>query len=38
MILAFEGDLVVGQMAAVVRRNPDKPTEIYIDGSATFVM
>jgi ribosomal protein S18 acetylase RimI-like enzyme len=37
MLLALEGDLVVGQCAAVLHKHPDKPTELYIDevGTAT---
>jgi ribosomal protein S18 acetylase RimI-like enzyme len=37
MVLAFEGDLVVGQCAGVLHRHPDKPTELYVDelGTAT---
>ncbi len=31
MFLAVAGDLVVGQVAAVVHRHPDQPTELYID-------
>lgn len=31
MVLAMAGDLVVGQVAAVVHRHPDQPTELYID-------
>lgn len=31
MVLAFEGELVVGQCAGVLHRHPDKPTELYID-------
>ena len=31
MVLAFEGDLVVGQCAGVIHHHPDKPTELYID-------
>jgi ribosomal protein S18 acetylase RimI-like enzyme len=31
MIVALDGDLVVGQVAAVVHRHLDKPTELYID-------
>lgn len=31
MLLAMVGDLVVGQVAAVVHRHPDKPTELYVD-------
>jgi ribosomal protein S18 acetylase RimI-like enzyme len=35
MLLAVDGDLVVGQCAAVVHRHPDKPTELYIDELGT---
>ena len=37
MVLAFDGDLVVGQCAGVIHRHPDKPTELYVDevGTAT---
>jgi aminoglycoside 6'-N-acetyltransferase I len=37
MVLALEGNLVVGQCAAVIHRHPDKPTELYVDevGTAT---
>jgi ribosomal protein S18 acetylase RimI-like enzyme len=37
MVLALDGDLVVGQCAAVIHKHPDKPTELYIDevGTAT---
>ena len=31
MIVAIAGDEVVGQIAAVVHRHPDKPTELYVD-------
>jgi ribosomal protein S18 acetylase RimI-like enzyme len=31
MVLAFEGELVVGQCAGVIHRHPDKPTELYVD-------
>ena len=31
MIVALDGDLIVGQVAAVVHRHPDKPTELYLD-------
>src|ERR1700688_4928003 len=31
MIVAVSGGEVVGQVAAVVHRHPDKPTELYID-------
>ena len=37
MVLAFDGDLVVGQCAGVVHHHPDKATELYVDevGTAT---
>ena len=35
MILAFEGDLVVGQCAGVIHHHPDKPTELYVDEVGT---
>jgi ribosomal protein S18 acetylase RimI-like enzyme len=35
MVLALEGDLVVGQVAAVVHWHPDKPVELYIDEVGT---
>lgn len=35
MVLAFEGDLVVGQCAGVIHRHPDKTTELYIDEVGT---
>jgi aminoglycoside 6'-N-acetyltransferase I len=35
LVLALEGDLVVGQVAAVVHRHPDKPVELYIDEVGT---
>ena len=35
MVIAFEGDLVVGQCAGVLHRHPDKPTELYIDEVGT---
>ncbi|WP_222926925.1 GNAT family N-acetyltransferase [Sphingomonas gilva] len=31
MALAFDGDRVVGQVAAVIHRHPDKPAELYLD-------
>jgi len=31
MIVAVDGDLVVGQAAAVIHKHPDKPDELYID-------
>ncbi|MEQ1769926.1 MAG: GNAT family N-acetyltransferase [Devosia sp.] len=35
MVLAFEGNLVIGQCAAVIHRHPDKPTELYVDEVGT---
>ena len=35
MVLALEGDLVVGQCAAVIHRHPDKTTELYVDEVGT---
>jgi aminoglycoside 6'-N-acetyltransferase I len=37
MVLALDGDLVVGQCAGVVHRHPDKVTELNVDevGTAT---
>jgi ribosomal protein S18 acetylase RimI-like enzyme len=35
MLLAMEGDLVVGQCAAVLHKHPDKPTELYVDEVGT---
>src|SRR4051812_45861398 len=35
MVLAFEGDLVVGQCAGVIHRHPDKATELYVDEVGT---
>lgn len=31
MLLAVDDGLVVGQIAAVVHRHPDQPTELYLD-------
>lgn len=31
MVVALSGDLVVGQVMAIIHRHPDKPTELYID-------
>ncbi len=31
MLVAFHAGEVVGQVAAVIHRHPDKPTELYID-------
>jgi ribosomal protein S18 acetylase RimI-like enzyme len=35
MVLALEGELVVGQCAGVIHRHPDKPTELYVDEVGT---
>lgn len=35
MVLAFDGELVVGQCAGVIHRHPDKPTELYVDEVGT---
>lgn len=35
MVLALEGDLVVGQCAAVLHHHPEKPTELYVDEVGT---
>lgn len=37
MVLALDGDLVVGQCVGVVHHHPDKVTELYVDevGTAT---
>ena len=35
MVLAFDGDLVVGQCAGVVHHHPDKVSELYIDEVGT---
>lgn len=35
MVLALEGDLVVGQCAGVIHRHPDKTTELYVDEVGT---
>ena len=35
MVLAFEGDLVVGQCAGVLHRHPDKTIELYVDEVGT---
>jgi aminoglycoside 6'-N-acetyltransferase I len=31
MLLAVDDGLVVGQIAAIVHRHPDQPTELYLD-------
>src|SRR6185369_2207433 len=35
MVLALDGDLVVGQCAGVIHRHPDKATELYVDEVGT---
>jgi len=35
MVVALEGDLVVGQCAGVIHRHPDKAIELYIDEVGT---
>jgi aminoglycoside 6'-N-acetyltransferase I len=35
MVLALEGEVVVGQCAGVIHRHPDKPTELYVDEVGT---
>jgi aminoglycoside 6'-N-acetyltransferase I len=35
MVLALDGDLVVGQCAAVLHHHPEKPTELYVDEVGT---
>lgn len=35
LVLALDGELVVGQCAAVVHRHPDKATELYVDEVGT---
>jgi ribosomal protein S18 acetylase RimI-like enzyme len=35
LVLAFDGDLIVGQCAGVLHRHPDKVTELYIDEVGT---
>lgn len=35
MVLALDGNLVVGQCAAVLHRHPDKPDELYVDEVGT---
>lgn len=31
LVVAIDGDLVVGQAAAIVHRHPDLPSELYVD-------
>ena len=35
MVLALDGDLVVGQCTGVVHRHPDKASELYVDEVGT---
>lgn len=35
MVVAIDGDTIVGQCAGVVHRHPDKPTELYVDEVGT---
>ncbi len=35
MVVAFDGEMIVGQCAGVVHRHPDKPTELYVDEVGT---
>ncbi|WDR04407.1 GNAT family N-acetyltransferase [Devosia rhodophyticola] len=35
MVLAFDGDLVVGQCVGVVHHHPDKVSELYVDEVGT---
>ena len=35
MIVACDGDMIVGQCAAVLHHHPDKPIELYIDEVGT---
>lgn len=35
LVLAFDGDLIVGQCAGIVHRHPDKATELYVDEVGT---
>ncbi|KKB85318.1 aminoglycoside adenylyltransferase [Devosia limi DSM 17137] len=35
MVLAFDGDLVVGQCTGVVHHHPDKVSELYVDEVGT---
>ncbi|MEO6396759.1 MAG: GNAT family N-acetyltransferase [Devosia sp.] len=35
MVLALEGERIVGQCAAVIHRHPDKATELYVDEVGT---
>jgi ribosomal protein S18 acetylase RimI-like enzyme len=35
MVVALDGDLVVGQCAGVIHRHPDKANELYVDEVGT---
>ena len=35
MVLAFDGDLVVGQCMGVIHHHPDKSSELYVDEVGT---
>ena len=35
MVLAFDGDLIVGQCVGIIHRHPDKTTELYVDEVGT---
>ncbi len=35
MVIALDGDVVVGQCAGVLHRHPDKATELYVDEVGT---
>jgi len=34
LVVALDGDLVVGQCAAVITRHPDRPSDLYLDDLA----
>jgi len=36
MLVAMRNGEVVGQVAAVIHRHPDKPTELYIDENLSY--
>ena len=35
MVVALEGEMIVGQCAGVIHHHPDKPTELYVDEVGT---
>lgn len=35
MVLAFDGDLIVGQCVGVIHHHPDKSSELYVDEVGT---